>query len=356
MQFGLYAPVPHVTVGSQDIMRSVSGGRQPLAEGALDPAYELSREILLAADRGGFDIILFAERHLGADMEAWVLGSAISALTQRIRSMIAVHPGLWHPQLVAKMAASLDRLTPGRMALNLITGWNVEEHAMFGGDTMLHNDDRYVRAEEFIEIVRGMWASSPYSFKGQFYSVENAQLLLAPATASPPEVFTASRSPRGLDMIAKVADWWFVDFDKQAASTEELMDSLERAMAGLRQRAERLGRRVRFAYNPFVCFGDNEADARRRAESLVHVDGSDSDVRKLLNRIGPSMKAGCLGHPDQVREQVERFQAMGIELLLFKFVPSLSETQAISRELIEPLRVKWLKSGNDSVSRLTTAS
>lgn len=347
MQFGLYAPVPHVTVGSPEILLSVAGGMRPLPDGAVDPAWQLAKDVLLAADAGGYDIILFAERHLGADMEAWILGSAIASLTTRIRSMVAVHPGLWTPQVIAKMSASLDRLTPGRMALNLITGWNVEEHTMYGGDTMLYNDDRYIRAEEFIEIIRGMWTQSPYSFKGRFYTVENAQLLLRPATPQPPEVFTASRSPRGLDMIAKVADWWFVDYDKEAQTTEDVMQSLDQAMESVRRRADKLGRQVRFAYNPFVCFGDNDEDARKRAERLVTPDGSDADIRKLLNRIGPAMKSGCVGHPDKVRAQVERFHAMGIELLLFKFVPNPAETQAISDDIIKPWRAKHHASSNN---------
>lgn len=338
MQFGLYAPVPHVSVGSPEILQSVAGGQSPLPDGMLDPAWELAKDVLLAADDSGYDIILFAERHLGADMEAWVLGSAISSLTKRIRSMIAVHPGLWHPQLIAKMFASLDRLTKGRVAMNLITGWNVEEFTMYGGDTMLYNDDRYVRAEEFMEILQGMWRQSPYSFKGQFYNVENAQLLLRPA--KPIEIFAASRSPRGLDMIAKVSDWWFVDYDKDAETTEDVMRSLEQSMENVRQRAEKLGRKVHFAYNPFVCFGDNDEDARKRAENLVRVDGEDADHRKMLNRIGPAMKSGCVGHPDKVRAQVDRFRDMGIELLLFKFVPNVAETLAIAAEIIAPYRAK----------------
>src|SRR5581483_6797452 len=138
MQFGLYAPVPHVTVGSHANEQSVAGALKPLPAGDVDPAFDLAKEILCAADRAGFDIILFAERHLGADFEAWILAAAVSSWTARIRT------------LVAKMATSLDRLTPGRTAINLVTGWNVEEHTMFGGDTLLNNDDRYVRAEEFI--------------------------------------------------------------------------------------------------------------------------------------------------------------------------------------------------------------
>lgn len=338
MQFGLYAPVPHVTVGSAEILESVAGGRGPLASGAIDPAYQLAKDVLLEAEAQNFDIILFAERHLGADMEAWILASAISAQTKTIRSMVAVHPGLWSPQLIAKMAASLDRLTPGRMAINLVTGWNVEEHEMFGGSTMLYDDTRYIRAEEFIEVIQGMWRQSPYSFDGQFYTVKDAQLLLGPATPEPPEIFTASRSPRGLDMVAKVADWWFVDYDKEAETTADVMDSLQNAINTVKARAEALGRTVRFAYNPFVCFGPSEAEAHERATKLVTPDGSDADVRKLLNRIGPAMKSGCVGPPEQVRAQVETFRDMGIELLLFKFVPNIEETQAIGREIIAPYK------------------
>ena len=117
MQFGFYAPVPHVTVGSAAIDRSVAGALRPLAPGASDPAFELTRAMIVEGERLGFDIVLFAERHLGADLEAWVLGAAIAPSTSRIRTMIAVHPGLWHPAIVAKMAASLDRIAPGRMAI-----------------------------------------------------------------------------------------------------------------------------------------------------------------------------------------------------------------------------------------------
>jgi dimethylsulfone monooxygenase len=338
MQFGLYAPVPHVTVGSSEMAASIAGAAMPLPLGVADPAWTLSRNILTEADKAGFDIILFAERHLGTDMEAWVLGSAISALTTRIRSMIAVHPGLWHPQIVAKMSSTLDRLCTGRMCLNLITGWNVEEHRMYGGETMLGNDDRYIRAEEFVEIIHGLWRETPFSYKGRFYEVDAAELLLKPATPTPPEIFTASRSPRGLDMIAKIGDWWFLDYDKDAPDTKTVMESLQRSIDDMRERMAKTGRTVRFAFNPYICFGSSREAAMERALKLVTPDGSDADMRKLLKRVGPATKAGCVGTPDQVRDQVEKFREMGIELLLFKFPPLIEELHAIRDEIIAPMR------------------
>src|SRR5262245_56714296 len=243
MQFGLYAPVPHVTVGSKEITRSVAGALAPLPAGEGDPAFALAKDVLCAADEAGFDLVLYAERHLGADFEAWILAAAVSSWTQKLRAMPAVHPGLWHPTLIAKMASSLDRLTAGRMAINLVTGWNEIEHTMYGGDVLLNSDDRYVRAEEFVTVLRGMWTQTPYSFTGQFYTVKESQLLLKPATVPPPEIFTASRSPRGLDMVARCADWWFLDYDKSAADPADVMESLRRSIADMDRRAQRYGRK-----------------------------------------------------------------------------------------------------------------
>src|SRR5258708_26365048 len=161
MQFGLYAPVPHVTVGSKEITQSVRGALAPLPAGEIDPAFQLARDVLCEADARGFDLVLYAERHLGADFEAWMLAAAVSSWTRTIRAMPAVHPGLWHPTLIAKMASSLDRLTPGRMAINLVTGWNEGEHTLYGGDVLLDSDQRHVRAAEVLVGLRGMLHTHP---------------------------------------------------------------------------------------------------------------------------------------------------------------------------------------------------
>jgi dimethylsulfone monooxygenase len=338
MLFGLYAPSPHITVGSKEITRSVNGALSPLPDGEIDPAFTLARDVLCAADAAGFDLCLYAERHLGADFEAWMLAAAISSWTRNIRAMPAVHPGLWHPTLVAKMATCLDRLTTGRMAINVVTGWNEVEARMYGGDILLHEDDRYIRAEEFIRVLRGMWSETPFTFDGQFYQVKESQLLLKPATASLPEIFTASRSERGLEMVAKHADWWFLDFDKSAADVAGVEDSLRRAIEGMSRRAAKYGRKVRYAFNPFVAFGASHETAIERAKRLLTPDEPDADMRKMMSRVGPAMKSGCIGRPEQVREQLTRYADMGIELFLLKFVPTVDEVRAIGDEIIMPLR------------------
>jgi dimethylsulfone monooxygenase len=349
MLFGLYAPSPHITVGSKEITRSVKGALNPLPDGEIDPAFTLARDVLCAADAAGFDLCLYAERHLGADFEAWMLAAAISSWTRNIRAMPAVHPGLWHPTLIAKMASCLDRLTTGRMAINVVTGWNEVEARMYGGDILLHEHDRYIRAEEFIRVLRGMWSETPFSLDGRFYQVKESQLLLKPATASLPEIFTASRSERGLEMVAKYADWWFLDFDKSAADVAGVEASLRSAIDGMTRRAASYKRKVRYAFNPFVAFGPSHEAAIERAKRLLTPEEPDADVRKMMSRVGPAMKSGCIGRPDQVREQLMRYADMGIELFLLKFVPTVDEIHAIRDEIIAPLR------GNATLQKATAA-
>ncbi len=336
MQFGLYAPVPHVTVGCAPIAASVAGAAAPLPVGGVDPAFDFARDLLLEADRAGFDIILFAERHLGADLEAWTLACAIGPLLRRARAMVAVHPGLWRPEIVAKMTTSLDRMVPGRVAINLVTGWNVEEHRMFGGDALIANNDRYVRAEEFVNALRGLWRQTPYSQTGEYFTVEASELLLKPATAAGPEIFTASRAEQGLEMIARVGDWWFIDFDKQSRTSDEYFEGARKSIESMRARAARHGRKVRFALNPFIAFGAGEADAMARVRAVLAAP--DADQRKIIERLGPATLSGCIGRPDDVRARLRAFAEIGVELFLFKFPPSLAAVREIRDEVITPLR------------------
>ena len=335
MQFGLYAPLPHVCAGAPKIVASVSGALEPLPDLTIDPAFDLSRDICLAADKAGFDIILFAERHLGADIEAWIHAAAVTAQTDRITAMVAVHPGLWHPVMVAKMAASLDRICKGRMAVNLVTGWNVEEHRMFGGDTLHGTEERYLRAEEFVDVLRGVWSSLPYSKNGAIFEIEGVELRLRPASRQTPEIFTASRSSRGLDMVAKVGDWWFVDFDRDASCLEEVEESIRLSIADVCTRAEKLGRKVRFALNPYVAFGQSREVAMEQSLSVAN-SRPDRYIRTLQHSVGP-MKTGCIGSPDQVRSQLRNYEALGIELFLLKFPPTLEAVEEIREEIIAPL-------------------
>ena len=337
LQFGLYAPIPMAAVGSPEIAQAVEESLKPLPEGRRDAQYDLGIDLLLAADRVGFDLTLFAERHLGHDMAAWVNASAIAPRYERMRALVAVHPGLWDPVLIAKMAASLDRICKGRMAVNIVNGWFDEEFVMFGG-TVLQGEERYRRTIEFIDIMRGLWSHETYTKHGDHYNVEKGQLLLKPRTQQGPEIFSVSTSDRGRDFIAEHCDWWFAEFPKEATSTDEVMRSLEASIADMEKRTARTGRKVRYALNPFLALGEDAETAFNHTIAEIFKYDPDPDTRKIERRMIPATRAGCMGRPEDVRRQCQRFHDMGIELLLLKLLPNVENIERIGAEVIAPMR------------------
>jgi dimethylsulfone monooxygenase len=337
MQFGLYAPIPMATVGSPEVAQAVTEALSALPDGRLDAQFDLGVDLLAAADGVGFDLVLFAERHLGNDLAAWVLASAIGSRLNRIRALVAVHPGLWDPVMVAKLAVSLDRVCRGRMALNIVNGWFDQEFRMFGG-TVLQGEERYKRTVEFIDILRGLWTHETFSYVGQYYKVENGQLLLKPASPIAPEIYSVSRSDRGRDFIAEHCDWWFVDYPKTAQTTDDVTRGIEAAVADMGARSARAGRKVRYALNPFVALGRSEDDALQTTIRRIFEFDPDPDTRKIEQRMLPATRIGCIGTPESVLRQLRRFESLGIELVLCKIIPTVENVQRIGDEIISPLR------------------
>lgn len=337
MQFGLYAPIPMASVGSPEVAQAVSEALAPLPQGRLDAQFDLGVELLLAADRAGFELCLFAERHLGNDIGAWVLASAIGSRLERIRALVAVHPGLWDPVMVAKLSVSLDRVCRGRMALNIVNGWFDEEFRMFGG-TVLQGEERYQRTIEFIEILRGLWTHESFSYAGRHYRLDRGQLLLKPASPTPPDIYSVSRSDRGRDFIAGHCDWWFIDYPKKAETADEALRGIEEAVADMKRRAQRAGRNVHYALNPFVALGRSEQDAFAATIRRILAYDPDPDTRKIEHRMLPATRLGCIGSAENVRRQLQRFEQLGIELVLCKIIPTADNVRRIGEEIIAPLR------------------
>ncbi len=340
MQFGLYGTNAHVTVGAPEIANAIVEAQGPLPDGRQDLQFEFGLDVMLAAEKAGFDIILFAERHLGPDLMTWVVAGAIGSRLERMRSMVAVHPGLWHPTLIAKLAVTLDRVCKGGMAINLVTGASEAEFQMFGGTAMLNTDGRYVRATEFVKTIQGMWTHDKFTLEGEYYQVRDAELRLRPRHATPPEMFTAASSERGREMVAEVGDWWFLPYDRDIRTTDELLRELEKSIADMTARMNRLGRKVRFGFNPFVGFGKDSASAVEETIARIIKYERNPDTEKIRRSMLPATLGGCMGTPVEIRRQIGRFRDMGIELILFKMATSVDEVRRIGAEVIAPYRTE----------------
>src|SRR5262249_29058329 len=130
MRPGIWTPLPH-TIRAEPAMEA--GGRPVATRGDASPdkSFALALDVVARAEALGFDITLIAERLAGPDLEAWMLAAALAARTKAIQIMPAVYPGMITPQLVAKMGATLDRITAGRFAIHDLNGWVPQEFQPF---------------------------------------------------------------------------------------------------------------------------------------------------------------------------------------------------------------------------------
>jgi alkanesulfonate monooxygenase len=165
------------------------GSRAP--EGGTDRAPNIAYigQIAQAAEQLGFVGALTPTSSWCED--AWVMTAALTQLTRTFKFLVAFRPGLISPTLAAHMAATYQRVSGGRLLLNVVTGGDDLEQRRFGD--LLGKEERYARCGEFLHVFRELWEGEPVTFAGQHLSVENAQII--PAACRPEIYFGAPRRP-----------------------------------------------------------------------------------------------------------------------------------------------------------------
>ena len=172
MRFGVWTPLPH-TIRPEPLMNEAirESGTRGLANGP-DKAFRFAVDMITRGEELGFKTTLLAERWMGTDHSAWMLAAALAPLTSQMELMVAVHPGIVTPQAVAKFAVSLDRISGGRAAINIVNGWWKEEFETFGQSWWPPGRRaRYRRMDEFVQVsCVGCGTEDPFDFHGEFYS------------------------------------------------------------------------------------------------------------------------------------------------------------------------------------------
>lgn len=206
------------------------------AAGYRAPTLDYLTQVAQAADTLGYDAVLTPTGTWCED--AWVVTAALAAVTRRLRFLVAFRPGLLSPTLAAQTAATFQRISGGRLLLNVVTGGDELEMQRFGD--WLDHDERYARCHEFLDVVRGVWDSSPFSYDGAHYRVEGAQV---PAPPDPrPEIYFGGSSSAALPVAAAHADV-YLTWGEPPAQAKEKIDRV-RALAAEQGRSPRFGVRL----------------------------------------------------------------------------------------------------------------
>ena len=330
-----------------------SQGRSP---GERPPSLEYLSQLARAADQLGYEAVLTPT---GAHCEdAWLVTAALISQTTRLKFLVAFRPGLIEPALAAQMSATFQRLSGGRLLLNVVAGSSDAEQRSYG-DTLTH-DARYARAEEFLGVVRRSWSGSPYDHQGRYYRLDGAQLREPPSPV--PSVYLGGSSDPALDLAARQADVYLTWGEPPGLVAEKV--------ARVKERADQQGRSVRFGLRVHVITRDTPEQAWYAAQELI-AELSDEEIEagqrrlRTLESVGqtrmldlhggsrerlvvaPNLWAGIglvrggagtaiVGSHEQVAERITEYQQAGIDEFILSGYPHLEEAYRFA-EGVRPL-------------------
>ena len=333
--------------------------------GVRPPDLDYLTQIAKAAEHLGFEAVLTPTGTWCED--AWLTTMALAQHTERLRFLVAFRPGLISPTLAAQMASTYQRLTGGRLLLNVVTGGDSAEQRRFGD--RLDHDRRYARTDEFLSVVRGVWRGQPYDFEGTHYQVEGGLTALPPDPV--PQVFFGGSSPAAGPVAARHADV-YLTWGEPPAQVKEKID-------WIRSLAERGGRQVRFGVRVHTISRDSSAEAWATANRLL--DDLDADTiaaaqtalghsesvgqQRMLAlhggsraelEIHPNLWAGVglvrggagtalVGSHSEVADLIEEYHALGVEHFVLSGYPHLEEAYWFGEGVMPELAARGLVEG-----------
>lgn len=338
------------THGDGRYLGTATGGRQT------DFAY--LRQIAQAADTLGYYGVLLPTGRSCED--SWIVASAVAPLTQNLRYLVAVRPRLQSPTLAARMSATLDRVSNGRLLVNVVTGGDPVENA--GDGIFLSHDERYEVTREFLSVYSALLRGETVRHEGKHIRIEDGQLLYPSTQAGGPPLYFGGSSPAAIDVAAETIDKYLTWGEPPVAVAEKI--------ATVSAAAKAAGRKLSFGIRLHVIVRETEAEAWAAADKLIsHLDDAtiaksqqifarmDSEGQRRMSalhggnrdklEISPNLWAGVglvrggagtalVGSPEQVAARIKGYMALGIDSFILSGYPHLEEAYRFA-ELVFPL-------------------
>ncbi|MDD5034273.1 MAG: FMNH2-dependent alkanesulfonate monooxygenase [Methylococcaceae bacterium] len=338
------------THGDGHYLGTAKGGR------AVD--YDYLRQVAQAADRLGFGGVLIPTGKTCED--AWVVAASLIPVTERLKFLVAVRPGVVSPTQAARQTATLDRLSQGRLLINVVAGGDSVELA--GDGLFLSHDERYQLAGEFLTIWRRLLAGETVNYAGRHLKVAGAKLLFPPVQQPHPPLYFGGSSTAAHELAAEQLDLYL--------SWGEPPEEVAKKIADVRQKAEALGRQIRFGIRLHVIVRETHEEAWEAADKLIsHLDEvtieaaqkafarSDSVGQRRMAQlhggsrdaleISPNLWAGIglvrggagtalVGDPETVAARFKEYAELGIDTFVLSGYPHLEEAYRVA-ELLFPL-------------------
>jgi FMNH2-dependent dimethyl sulfone monooxygenase len=278
-------------------------------------------------------------------LEAWSTAAALAAVTERLELMVAVRPTFHEPAIFAKQAANIDRISGGRLALNVVSSWWKDEARRYGINFEEH-DDRYARTDEWLQVVNGVWRDSRFSYSGRHYKVEETILEPKPSRHPRPTIYAGGESPAAKELISRTCDAYVMHGDPPANVAPKIAD--------MTARREKLGLGpMQYGVAAYAIVRDTEEEAASELARITNVNPGSPGYQNYQDWISHTaleqqvsledysvsnrgLRAGLVGTAEQVADRIRALEAVGVDLLLLQFSPQLEEMERFA-ETVMPL-------------------
>ena len=337
MRYGFWTPV-------------FGGWLRNVPDEGMSATWDYARRLCQRAEQIGYDLTLVAELNLndtkGVDrptLDAWSTAAALAAVTETLELMVAVRPNFHHPALFAKQAANIDRISNGRLALNVVSSWWALEAQSYGLQFDQH-DDRYGRTAEWLQVVDGLWREPRFDFEGKRYQLKDA--ICEPKPVKRPTIYAGGESDSAKAMIASLCDAYVMHGDDVKAIAARVAD--------MRARREAAGKPpMIYGMAAYAIVRDTEDEARAEVARITALDpkapgfdnfeqwlsGTQLEREMKLQEYSVSnrgLRPGLVGTAEQVRARIAAYEAAGVDLLLLQMSPQYEEMERFADAVIRP--------------------
>ena len=315
------------------------------------------KQIAQAADELGYGGVLIPTGRSCED--SWIVAASLIPVTRRLKFLVALRPSTISPTVSARQAATLDRLSEGRLLVNIVAGGDASD--LEGDGTFLSHDERYEQAREFIDIWTRLMAGEEVNHEGKHLKVKGARLLFPPVQKPHPPLYFGGSSDAAHDLAAEKVELYLTWGEPPA--------EVEKKFADVRKRAAKLGRKVKFGVRLHVIARETNDQAWAAADELIkYLDddtiakaqsafsGMDSEGQRRMRalhggsranlEISPNLWAGVglarggagtalVGDGETIARRLKEYEALGAETFVLSGYPHLEEAYRFA-ELVFP--------------------
>jgi FMNH2-dependent dimethyl sulfone monooxygenase len=337
MRFGFWLPV-------------FGGWLRNVEDEQMEATWDYARRLTLRAEELGYSLTLIAELNLNdikgveaPSLDAWSTAAALAAVTKKLELMVAVRPTFHNPALLAKQAANIDHISNGRLTLNVVSSWWADEATKYG-ITFDQHDDRYARTSEWLDVLDGCWSHQGFSYSGSYYQVGENVLAPKPVSQPRPRLYAGGESETAKNLIAQKCDAYLMHGDDPATVGKKIAD--------MRSRRDELGLPpLVYGIAGYAIVRDSEDEAKKEVERITNVrqsargyqnyqqwiSGSKLEQKVSLEDYSVSnrgLRSGLVGTPESVRERLQAFTDVGVDLVLLQSSPQLEEMERFSAQVM----------------------